>query len=411
MLTSDLAVVRRRGNDLHPGRLKGRARELAIAHAEGLLSCAKELVGGSREELEEAFAELEDDGLQKKILLGLRKLVTDACTFEAEPPVAASEVRERVFLLASERRRALEEGVAFDRSAVLRDAAAALDLTEDEVEAALFADLRGAQKLLAAPTASAGAIVSAWEVGQIQAILLRATRVVISIERASPGALRALLSRVKFHGLCWVAGQREDKAIELTIDGPMSLFDSVTKYGLRLAMLVPQLAELDAWSLVAHVRWGREREEATLRVGPADLSRERAPADATPHLSDTASELLADLEALAGEGEGLRVGPARVVLDVPGIGITIPDLVLQRDGWREPVYVEVLGFWSRDAVWKRVELVQAGLSARVVLCVSERLRVSEAVLDEDHAGALHVFKGKPRARAVLEHADRLAARR
>ncbi|MCA9586765.1 MAG: DUF790 family protein [Myxococcales bacterium] len=414
MLTADLAVVRKRAGELHPGRLRGRTRDQALLHAEALLGCARDMVGGTRDDLDEAFAALDDAGLQRRVALGLRKLVVDACTFEAEPPVAASELRERVFTLASATRRALPDGATFDRAAVLAEAAASLEMTAEAVEAALFSDLRGAQALLAGPTPDAPSIVDAWEAGQIQAVLLRAVRVVLTIKRASPGALRTLLSRIKFHGLCWMAKQRDDKAIELTIDGPMSLFESVTKYGLRLAMLVPALAELDDWELVADVRWGRERDASVMRAGPGDLRRgpKGAPRVDEPHLSDTARELLEDLLALAAADKGspLTVCAATTILDVPGVGICVPDLELRRADWAAPVFVEVLGFWSRDAVWRRVELVQAGLGARIVLCASERLRVKDEVLAEDESGSLYMFKGKPRAKTVLERAERLATR-
>jgi predicted nuclease of restriction endonuclease-like RecB superfamily len=89
------------------------------------------------------------------------------------------------------------------------------------------------------------------------------------------------------------------------------------------------------------------------------------------------------------------------------VGVIVPDLVLKRG--RDRVFVELLGFWSRDAVWKRVELVEAGLSERVVFCASERLRVREAVLDDDRA-SLYVWKGVPQPKKVLDRALRWLGR-
>jgi predicted nuclease of restriction endonuclease-like RecB superfamily len=93
------------------------------------------------------------------------------------------------------------------------------------------------------------------------------------------------------------------------------------------------------------------------------------------------------------------------------VGLTVPDLVFDRGAGsaRERVYLEVMGYWSRDAVWKRVELVQAGLSERIVFAVSARLRVSEDVLDGELPGALYVYKRTMSARAVAERLERLAA--
>jgi isopentenyl diphosphate isomerase/L-lactate dehydrogenase-like FMN-dependent dehydrogenase len=69
----------------------------------------------------------------------------------------------------------------------------------------------------------------------------------------------------------------------------------------------------------------------------------------------------------------------------------------------------MLGFWSRDAVWTRVELAQRGLGARIVFCASSRLRVSAEVLDDEAPAALYVFKGKPSARALMERVEKVAA--
>jgi hypothetical protein len=70
-----------------------------------------------------------------------------------------------------------------------------------------------------------------------------------------------------------------------------------------------------------------------------------------------------------------------------------------------------MGYWSRAAVWKRVELVHAGLAERILFAVSAKLRVSEEVLGDDLPGALYVYKHAMSARAVAERLDRLVRER
>jgi len=62
-------------------------------------------------------------------------------------------------------------------------------------------------------------------------------------------------------------------------------------------------------------------------------------------------------------------------------------------------------------VWKRKALVDQGLVERVVFVISTHLRVSEALLEDDGAGALYVYKRVPSARVLLERVEALAARR
>jgi len=68
-----------------------------------------------------------------------------------------------------------------------------------------------------------------------------------------------------------------------------------------------------------------------------------------------------------------------------------------------------MGYWSRAAVWKRVELVQAGLRERILFAVSSRLRVSEDVLDGALPGALYVYKQTMSARVIAERLEQLVS--
>ena len=83
----------------------------------------------------------------------------------------------------------------------------------------------------------------------------------------------------------------------------------------------------------------------------------------------------------------------------------VPDLVFEHANVAAPVYLEVLGYWSRAAVWKRVELVEQGLAERIVFAASSRLRVSEEVLDDEASAALYVYKGTMSARAIARRLD------
>jgi hypothetical protein len=60
-------------------------------------------------------------------------------------------------------------------------------------------------------------------------------------------------------------------------------------------------------------------------------------------------------------------------------------------------------------VWKRVELAQRGLGARLLFVVNARLRVSEEVLDETSAAMLYVWKTRINPSALLRRVDELAA--
>ena len=125
-------------------------------------------------------------------------------------------------------------------------------------------------------------------------------------------------------------------------------------------------------------------------------------------LPDEVAALLADLRQQ--EESPWQVSPADAILGLPGIGVCVPDLeFVHRDGGQR-VFLEVLGFWSRAAVWKRVEMATAGLPVPIVFAVSKHLRVSEEVLPAEAPAALYVYARTMNARAVLERVEAVAGR-
>jgi uncharacterized protein len=395
MLTTELVRARRRGRELELVAL-GKRRERAEELASALLAIAGEHVGRSRGELAQAFGEIAASPQDKKLALGLAKLVEDACQFSSEAEIDPAVLRSAVFLRASAERRALEPGRALDRIAVLAEAGRPDGLDAEAVDAALFADLRSAHVLVRAARLAAGTLLERYENAQRQAVLLRAVRVTADVFCATPAAYRELFNKLKFRRLLYTLEHRENGSYRIRIDGPFSLFESVTKYGLELALTLPALEACDSLRLVADVLWGKSRDPLTFR-----LATQRQRADSTGErlapMRDEVAELLDAFRALDSDWSAR---PTPSILDLPGVGVCIPDIEFVHEPSGLRVFLEVLGYWSREAVFRRIDLVERGLEARILFAVSSRLRVSEELLEGAESAALYVYKGTMSARAV-----------
>ena len=397
MLLSEHVLAQRRGETLVLRSFDAKARARAEAIARDLVAVAKDAVGKTRGELESALGAVDAEARDVKVRAGMSKLVIDRCAFEQAPSVDPEELRVALFSRAAAERR--EHGHV-DRSIIIAEIAGAHDLTPDALERALYADLKTSHTVLSFDPIAPEALVELFARGQAQGVLLRAERVVARVKCSSPGALRALFRALKFHRLLFTAIADGDAQV-IGIDGPMSLFEAGTKYGPRLAMALPALEACDALELEAIVRWGKERTRLSFKHTHVSAT----PAEEAP-LPDEVEALRA---ALAKGDHALDVRRSTAILTLPGVGTCVPDLEL-RDSRGRVAYVEVLGFWSRDAVWRRIELAERGLGARIVFCVSSRLRVSEEVLPESLPAALYVYKGSMSARAVADRAKALLDR-
>jgi predicted nuclease of restriction endonuclease-like RecB superfamily len=402
VLPPELTRARKREGKLSVSALSPAERARAAEIAQTLLGVTQAAQGLSRDEVEAAWAAVPAAAKERKLLLALTHLVEARSEFTSPSGADCEAVRRAVFERAAARRAELPAGEYLLRESVLSEVAAELGRTAAELEETLYADLRSAQRLERCPLSNAGALVDEYELTQVQSVLLRAERVEAEVRAAKPDAYRELFRKLKFRQLLYSIEPLEPSGYRLHIDGPMSLFGATTKYGLELALSLSALMSCGSLRLKADVRWGKRREKLRFEQSYAQT----VPDAATQGVRDEVSELLA---ALAGGTGELEVKLSEELLDLTerGGGVLVPDLELRRTGSSERVLVEVLGFWSRDAVFRRIEAAEQGLAHPVLFVVSSRLRVSEALLDGVESASLYVYKGKINAHALLRKATEL----
>ncbi len=402
MLTADLVQARRQAGTLVLPALVGKTRARLLELAEEVLSVIGAGGNASREELWALWNSLGSTPTDRKLSRGLAKLVEDGSTFTEAPEGDAEAVRDALFLAAAEGRRRLGSSAGLDCPVLCQEVARTHGWDAATLLDRLYSDLPSAQRLVSPAPYTAELLVDHYDDARIQAVLLRAVRLEVEIGFSSPVLLRALFRALKFRRLLYriVSGSRE--RTQLVIDGPYSLFEAVTKYGLALALVWPHLAAADTLKLAAELRWGARRERLDFR-----LERDKPRHHDAPVLQQSLSEVEELCSSLGTAQPPFSIEPGGNVLDVPGVGLCVPDLTcVFLDGQR--VHVEVLGYWSRDSVWQRVTLVEAGLPEPVLFVASSRLRVSERVLEDREQGALYVFKGKISPRVLVERVERLA---
>ncbi len=331
----------------------------------------------------------------------------DGLRFEESSAGAATELRRDLFRGAAAARRAAP-AAPFDRAAFLDGFARERGTTAEALEAGLYADRPGAQRLLAVETPAPALLAAGFEIAEAQAVLLRATKIVAEIEASDAALYRRLFRSLKFLRLLPVispVGKRGGYRVEM--DGPLSLFQGAARYGLSLAMALPAIAACDAWTIEADVRWGAERRPLRFRLGGRTNAANAAlgaaaPDDALP------DELATFVAAFARVESGWRIDRAPAILDLPGVGLCVPDLCFLRTSDGARVFLELLGFWSREAVFRRIDLVRAGLPHRILFVASKSLRVGETLLDDAPQAALYVFTRVLNVGAILERLERLA---
>jgi predicted nuclease of restriction endonuclease-like RecB superfamily len=411
VLTADLVTARRRGDELRLAPTDDVRRGRIATLAAALTARAREEVGNLRDDVEEALRQTAtalEEGGDRRLGAAVGKLVRDGLRFEETSGETATELRRELFTQAAAARRGAGPA-PFDRAAFLESFARARGTTAPALEAALYADRPGAQRLLAVEVPAPTLVAAGFGISEAQAVLLRATKIVAEVEAGDAALYRRLFRTLKFLRLLPVITRLEKRGgYRVEMDGPLSLFQGGGRYGLSLALALPAIAACDRWRLEADVRWGAERRPLRFRLAGEEPSVAVAgPGDAPPG-DALPDELATFVTAFARVTTDWKIDRAPAILDLPGVGLCVPDLCFVRNADGARVHFELLGFWSREAVFRRIDLVRAGLPQRILFAASKSLRVGEALLDDAQTAALYVFSRVLNVRTILDHLERIA---
>jgi uncharacterized protein len=357
--------------------------------ADRLLAVFRGQEGRTRGEMEEDQREVLGDDPTQLVHQGLCKLLEDRCEFETISGHPPQELRGEVFRAAAERRKHSTLVSPFDRTAVLAEVGAKFSVSPDVVEHGLFADLKSEQRLVKFRDISVEHLLQRYNVALAQAVLLRATRVHVTVRNEPPQRYRQLLRQVKFHRLICEMEKLGPESYQLHLDGPMSLFSATSKYGLQLALFLPAVLRCRDFELKAELRWGPQRRPKTFLLTPRD--------GLVSHYADSGmyvpAELAMFVELFRKRVQDWELAEETEVFPL-GDGFWVPDFRLVHRATKRQVLLEVLGFWRRSSAERHLERLRREVRRPFLLAVSEQLHIDEAELDGLPAG-IHRFRNMP----------------
>ena len=374
MLTSDLLRVNVVKRDLKPQfiavdapRHQERAARLLAFFQDAL---ARNL---SRGEIDDVIRDVEGLSTDHKLIKGMAKLLLDRCEFEpralpGEDAPDAAALRDRMFRLAAVRgplaRHAGPTGRTTAES-LMAEVGAELGVTAAQVSAALYADLKEEQILVSARLPEdASALLHRYNVGLVQAVLLHAARMTVTLQRPTPKRLRQLFRYLKFHQLMYRLEIPDRDHVAIEVDGPESLLKQSSRYGLQLATFFPAVLLQDgAWRLEADILWGNKRKLHKTLVVDSTLGLRS-------HYQDQGTWRSRVEEWF--EGRFRELNPSWTLhpgepIDLGEQRVLIPDFTFRRGG--RVAHLDIVGFWRQGYLEKRL----TETPKNVLLAVSRRL--------------------------------------
>jgi uncharacterized protein len=395
---------RQNGEEIIPKRLKidQKTSELAIE----LINYFESAVGKTQGVLERHLTDFEGDSTDYRVKRGLAYILKSSfCTFEVVSPLEPQMLRERVFSLAA-------KSVSSRESTQVTLSKVADELTQElerevlpqQVRNGLYADLSENKILTVFDAPIAPDLLNRYNLSQVQGVFYKASQLVLNAHRNVPGEYKLLFRYLKlFQLMAYIEGDA-DHGFTITIDGPTSLFNPSTRYGLAIAKLIPALLHVTRWSL-SSILQTRDAYTNTWKTGRFTLNSECGLVSHYPPGKPYDSMLEA---SFADKWDALKSGWALErevdLIPIPG-SVMIPDFRLVHPDGRT-FLLEIVGYWRPEYLQKKFSQVRRAERDDLILAISERLNLEKAGVKLNDVPARIVwFKDKLLPKAVLAVMD------
>ncbi|MGC9105592.1 MAG: DUF790 family protein [Thermoprotei archaeon] len=288
-----------------------------------------------------------------KLVRAFFELVVRILEKGEESPVPPINIRRQLF----ERGPALTEE---ERERVIQEVRKGLGVDPDKY---MFSDLEEELVVKEKPKLTAEDLVKWYNLSLLQTLLFRAYRMTVYVG----SNWKEIVRRAKWLGLMYFA---YDNPLRLDFVGPATLVKMTEKYGRNFAVLLPYVVSARAWRVEAEITLGKSRK----RVYKLDVHNypnlKAVQVEEERFDSSVERKFFTDFQSVAKDWNIVREPRPLVV----GDKLFIPDFLVEKGKIR--VYVEIVGFWTREYVREKLEKL-SGVKEPILVLLNEELAMGD----------------------------------
>ncbi len=360
-------------------------------------------MGHSQGYLDQQLQALEGEGTDYRIKRGLAHLLRNSfSTFEIVSPLEPDVLRSRLFTLAATApSNPAAAQIHRQRLAAQLSQELARDIEPIHICQGLYADLQENRILTSFNPPTPEALLHRYNLSQVQGIFYKASHVVMHLHRNDPGEYKLMFKYLKLFRLMTYIEGEADQGFTITIDGPASLFNTSTRYGVDIAKLIPAILHVTRWQLTAQLQWKnpytKTTQEKTFSLSDrCDLVSHYPPGKPYDSMLEQAFA-----EKWIKTKTDWQLEREVDLVPIPG-SVMIPDFRLVHPDGRTYL-LEIVGYWRPEYLRKKFYQASQAQQKNLILAVSERLNLEKAGVDLRSVPINTIwFKDKLQPKAVLK---------
>ncbi len=397
MLTKDLLKYTRRESRVHPKYLKPTDKEL-IQLGDELAAIYRASVGQSWRDLNEQLKQHPESS--DAVFQGFGKLLEDRCTF-GEAAEVFEEQRWDWFELS----RALRAEILPSRAAFEQQLAEKSGRSFGGMQEQLYADLPEFRCIQTFEDISGEALVHRYNAAQVQGLLLRAQKLRFTITEKDIVTRRRLLQKLRFCRLLAEFVENPEGALVLDVSGPLSMFDQVQSYGMRLCQFFPYVLLMPKWELEATVKLGENYYDLKIDSSKPIRSHYRS---FSGYIPEEFQAFIKAFNALpAGDRKGWKAEAGQEHLNLGQQCYSFPDLTL-RHATGVVRHLELFHKWHEGELQRRIAVLSEVKDAPLMLGVSQDLAKEASVEGllaraKETGISIFTFRQFPTVKAILTY--------
>lgn len=366
-----------------------------LSTANDLISLYKSHRGKTRGQLNDALRQYEADSLHYAIIRGLAAVLDQFTVFHQDPAVPPAILRETLF----------SQGYALGdlRQARLEETAVQYNVSVQDVEASLFADLAEEQLIREFNLPSPARLIQQYNLEVARGVLYWAKSMHLTVQ----DGYKDLFKFIKLFRLMHLVTPLE-KGYTIELFGPISPFVASTiRYGLQFAKFLPALLLCQNWQMTAQVRPPGQSGWLTYQLDDTTelISHFKQSGEYDSQLeADFAAAFAQKYERTARIWQMNREDELILV----GDSVMIPDFSFTHAKNGRRALLEIIGFWHPNYLRRKLEKVRQANRSDLILLVFESANVSAEPFRDESAGQVLTFKNKPVLKEVLQAIEQAA---
>ena len=374
--------------------------------------------GVSKAKLDENLLKIEAKYTDYKLVRGICHLLQQRCEYALPSEaftldgnnnaISTINLRRKIFEESSRKGYAVTED---ERKQILQKFASESDLTTNELEIAMWADLDKNKYLKNVESLSPLQLISWYNISILQSLLLNCVKLEFSVYGGF--TWKKILRKIKQLGLMYflyhennlesesnrqttnqdkVFNSKKDKRVVCSVEGPLSIVRLTDRYGMAMAKLIPLIIFTDIWSIDAVIlRKSISGVRKTYRFQISSKDKDLPLFDASKvqlqpesnidsgplykfaldNFDSNVEKKFMDKFLKFSIGWNLIREPDPLILS--NGKAFIPDFVFEK--YEIKVYLEIVGFWTSEYLKRKLEKIKDLLNIKSTSSVGSDLLI------------------------------------